>query len=66
MTGVLTLKHGLFLGVAHCDSRGIWLLLVDPNGRLDFSKLALVDQLLLLAPLPVQQFAADQALVLHL
>ena len=36
------------------------------NGGLDISKLALVDELLLLSPFAIEELAADQALVFHI
>ena len=62
----LTLKHGIFFGVAHGDCRLIGFFLVHSNGGLDISKLALVDELLLLSPFAIEELAADQALVFHI
>ena len=62
----LTFEHSLFLSIAHADGWCVWLLLVDSDGRLDLSELALVNHLLLLAPLAIEQLRRDQTLVLHI
>ena len=62
----LTLQHGVFLSVTHSDCGLIRFCLVGANRRLDVTKLALVDELLLLAPLSIEKLAAHQALVFHI
>ena len=62
----LTLKHGFFLSIAHRDGWRVGFPLLGADGGLDLSELALVDHLLLLAPLPIEQLATDEALILHI
>ena len=63
---ILTLEHGVLLGIPHGDGWLVGLLLMGADCRLHLSELALVNHLLLLAPLAIEQLAAYQSLVLHL